>query len=65
MGPEDGSRTGCRNEIAERTQERHFAWSRIQVLNMFLGLDKIREKDCWRGWISWMMEDGYLKVAID
>lgn len=48
--------TGCRNEIAERARERDFAWSCIQVLNMFLDLDKIRKiagEDASVGW--WKM----------
>lgn len=56
--------TGCRNEIAGRTQERNFAWSHVQALNMFLVLDKIREKDGWKGHISWMKVRGYPKVAF-
>jgi hypothetical protein len=62
MGPEEGSHV----QVAERTQERErdFAWLCVQGLNVCLIIDKISEKDCWRGHISWMTEDGYSKVAF-
>jgi len=40
MGPEEGSRIGCRKDSRERES---FAWSCVQGLNMCLILDKIRK----------------------